>query len=1192
MSRDDGDDVACHVELHYRSQVEAENMRFALSPGHQLGKFYIGQSLHSALKQLKEASNGRGSPLWKQVDVLSPKDRLRPVIVVGLLEDGSKWAITFDGVHHIALTASITLDAPVDGSTGRMLELQKEEDSFPRHHRSPRLLQTWVTSRGRPESLNSRCSANGLVVLEACTVEQASTSGTGFVSKVLCEGVLLTLNHDTIPSSNVVVPPPFAPISLQDLLPMDCHIIGIEVLPQSTSPLLPLLHSIRKANKKEVTLARPLQTIPFVYMVLGGSDGRVVGICVSQECPPAAAPFSTHEHHNPHYHGQRKVLFGDTMQSVLTELGAPESCYYRTLDNAEMFLPLPEGLTRLEQHMSCHRTDVFFNYFRLGVDIVFDAVSMGVKKFVLHASPPEAVEFESYSRCNFRLACSQGRLATGNEAQIVFSPSHMWSQVASHLGTACHLQKVVQHRELEFLGHPCTTHSWYSALGQCMVEVLENDVISCICILPDVVDDCTLPPVPSEDVSLPMQSPTGQEYEEEACPSIPSSLPSTVDDFEDARSSFQTPSSSLGFTSSHKMDCPPPLFPNVNVVLCEAQGNADQPMHSNLEGERELLKSAGAIVVVPCFTDAEESEELDDEEQTSSANEKDGEVVSVDRECSSSEWNVQSEAVHGSSSQRGNAEASLTSNFDVISSLRSDTEVTAEEATPPNSSPTIDSESVEGEQIVAEPKVVLYKPGGSAKKASRLQDIIDSSQSSSGRTSETKGNRAIVAGRVGRPAGEVVKKSSGKRSKFSVSEREEKLLQRLCKPTATSLIRQTKASPMAPQSSEEKQQQDELWKVGSDQLLSTSNRMDVTEEEEEAACDAVEGIPASETDLVSVFHTGEVGDYIGANMEEYNEDAVGVAPLDLLAMPFVQQHAQMNQFRSDTFDRLFPTEQPTEDPKPILTAASTAVQEVGENNPPASLATPDLSLGSFQDALLKQFDMIKDCSTCGSDLSTVNNGGHSDLCTENGGSHGNQSTTNEDSRGDQSTTNEDSRGDQSATSDGPVQSAANGKSQNNLSTVNSSGATTQSEEVACNRVASEGAVSSGGSQQEKTSAEPLLPFSDSLEQTHGSTSSVIDPHSTVTLPGCHTPDDVGDSIRDDDAQTNSRSHEDEVALDALHTGRWMDSPICTVSGALYQDKVEPLMSLVSGSCMLGSCLNWWRLLMLSANVLVTPCYPC
>ena len=1097
-------------------------MRFALRSGLQLGRFYIGQTLHSALKQLRGASNGRGRPLWHQVDVLSPNDPLRPVIVVGLLEDGSKWTITFDGVHHVVLAVSVAVDAPIGSSAGRMLQLQEEEGSFPRHHRTPRLLQTWVTSRDRPESLSSRCSTNGLTVLEACTVEQANVSGTGFVSKVLCDGVLLTLSHDTAPSSTVVVPPPFIPTSLQDLLPMDCYIVGIELVPRTTSPLLPLLCNIRTENKKGVTFARPLQTVPFVRMVLGGSDGRVVGICVSQQCPPVA-PCDTHDCHTPHYCGERQVLFGDTMQSVLTELGAPESCYYRTFDNSEMFLPLPEGVSLSHQRLGCHRSDMFFNYFCLGVDIVFDAVSLGVKKFVLHASPPEAAEFESYSRCHFRLACSQGRLATSSVAQVVFSPAHKWSQVASHLGTACRLQKVVRHRDLEFLGHPCTTHSWYSALGQCMVEVLANDVISCICVLPDVVDECTLPPVPSEDVILCVQQQADQEYEEEACPSIPSSLPSTGDEFEDARSSFQTPSSSLGFTSSHKMDCPPPSLPNVNVVLREAQRGTGQPVYGNLEGDGDHTEREDEIVVVPCFTDMEESEESDAEEEG-------GEVVPVDREHSCSE--IQSDAAHGSSSPREDVETSLTSDFDVVSSLRSETEVTAEEATSPNSSTARHGDSAEGEQLVVEPKIVLYKPGGSAGKASRMQDIIDSSRSPSSKWG-AKGDRTIVAGAVGSPAGEVAKKGFGKRSKFALSEREGKLLQRLCKPTATSLNRQAKAAPTEPQTSDSAQQQYELEKMRPDELMPTSNLVDVIKEEEKT-CDATEkDRTVLETDLTSVFQTGGVGCDIDANVEGDDEDEVGFPPLDLLANPLLQPDTRAKQFRSETFDRLFPMEPPKEDPKPVPKPACSAVREAEEDKPLSFPASPELSLGSFQDALLKQFDMIKECGTSGSDLSAVNSGGHRYLSSANCGSHGNQSTANVSSHGD-------------------------------LCTENGSGATTQSEEVAHEQVASAGAgiVSPSENQQEKTTTAPILPLVDSSDETHSSPSSMVDDKVTVTSLGCDITDDVGDISRHSDAQANSPSHEDEVALDALQKGRWMEGPVCVVPGALYQDREEPLMSLV------------------------------
>ena len=46
-------------------------------------------------------------------------------------------------------------------------------------------------------------------------------------------------------------------------------------------------------------------------------------------------------------------------------------------------------------------SDYFFNYFTLGMDVLFDAVTHCAKKFVLHTNYPGHYNFGMYHRCDF-----------------------------------------------------------------------------------------------------------------------------------------------------------------------------------------------------------------------------------------------------------------------------------------------------------------------------------------------------------------------------------------------------------------------------------------------------------------------------------------------------------------------------------------------------------------------------------------------------------------------------------------------------------------------------------------------------------------------------------------------------------------------------------------------------------------------
>lgn len=93
----------------------------------------------------------------------------------------------------------------------------------------------------------------------------------------------------------------------------------------------------------------------------------------------------------------RDVLFGDSCQDVSTNLGAPSCVFYKSED--KMKIHSPSAHKRVQNR----RSDFFFNYFTLGLDVLFDARTQKAKKFILHTNFPGHYVFNIYNRCEFKL---------------------------------------------------------------------------------------------------------------------------------------------------------------------------------------------------------------------------------------------------------------------------------------------------------------------------------------------------------------------------------------------------------------------------------------------------------------------------------------------------------------------------------------------------------------------------------------------------------------------------------------------------------------------------------------------------------------------------------------------------------------------------------------------------------------------
>jgi len=99
---------------------------------------------------------------------------------------------------------------------------------------------------------------------------------------------------------------------------------------------------------------------------------------------------------------KRSITFGDSVQYVITALGAPNRIYFKTEDKMKIHSPKSQK-EKLERKMSTRNSDYFYNYFTLGVDIMFRFEDNCVSKLILHTNFPDEYLFNTYYRCNFSM---------------------------------------------------------------------------------------------------------------------------------------------------------------------------------------------------------------------------------------------------------------------------------------------------------------------------------------------------------------------------------------------------------------------------------------------------------------------------------------------------------------------------------------------------------------------------------------------------------------------------------------------------------------------------------------------------------------------------------------------------------------------------------------------------------------------
>lgn len=103
---------------------------------------------------------------------------------------------------------------------------------------------------------------------------------------------------------------------------------------------------------------------------------------------------------------EREILLGHSAQDVASALGAPSKVFYKSEDKMRIHSP------NAHRRVTACRSDYFFNYFTLGLDILFDARTHLAKKIVLHTNYPGHYNFNMYMRCEFNLHLNGENITT------------------------------------------------------------------------------------------------------------------------------------------------------------------------------------------------------------------------------------------------------------------------------------------------------------------------------------------------------------------------------------------------------------------------------------------------------------------------------------------------------------------------------------------------------------------------------------------------------------------------------------------------------------------------------------------------------------------------------------------------------------------------------------------------------------
>ena len=869
-----------------------------LRPGAQLDELRVGHSLSEVLQLLKASS-------CKPVKISFPSNTTtrHPILVIAKKENGCQYIARFDAHKQIAL--SVGIESGANGKDSISLAQSEDvtrQDSFIIGHVCPAL----------PVVFQDVCNQLGQRPLDASFEERS----TGYTARVLFDGVVVTVHRSFPPEAlkSSILPPSPIPRSIEDLKNAEVFIKSVQVIPKHQSSLYHL--SVGEGGGRGLVTSS-------VQMIVSPSTCKIVGIKVTQPCSRT-------------FHGSSSIIsqvyFGDSIEKVLRELGSPERVYYRSADNGQLFSFEYPKKVRSSSKESNHRSDTFFNYLSLGLDVMFARDELSVRKIILHSNTPLSADFGTYSRCHFQVACCGGALSCGAVSDIHIGPHSKWSTCVSQLGRGCKPLKIVHHKDLEHLGHTHPYHVWYSVMGQLLVEVVSDHIHTC-CILPDIADSQTfsagLPPEEPLSTSLSQGSHATKEH-------LAANSLLSQEDFDDASSNFATPEGSISATQKVVSHQPIPAIKkleNVNIIA-ENSNISKFDLAAETSSEDDVITCVGGY-----FTESESDDESSSQSEDSTAE--------ASEECFPVE-----DAENQPSSLNAAEQSSLTSDFDVLSLTLNKGQL--DESSGVSTSPSGVSTSPSGvstsSSVVEKVKPSFeYKPASNKPStAGRLGEIQKST------TPHLLSNQ-LEKRTENQPTKVKQNKNVKQKGKFALSEKESKLTDRLTRPTISYLQHHTKEHVPEEQQTEDSSglQSDHFNEKVEDEQLPTVPSGDPLLPTVPSGDPLLPTVPSGDPLLPTVpsgdplLPTVPSGDPLLPTVPSGDPLLPTIFSKDLL-LSIVPEEPDSSLSKVDKLQQ---------------TSSSTSITVQ------SATTTPNISLGSFQNSLLKQLGIPLDQPT--GDLAVV-----------------------------------------------------------------------------------------------------------------------------------------------------------------------------------------------------------------------------
>lgn len=170
-----------------------------------------------------------------------------------------------------------------------------------------------------------------------------------------------------------------------------------------------------------------------------------------------------------------------TMQDVFMALGAPDERVFKR--DSRLSIHNPDGENE--------DTDLFFNYFGLGIDVDFDTSQPGspIRKLIFHGNVPNSSTFQKYNRCRWTLVERNGSVLANSESD--FNDCSLVCTKASKPMVLNRISIDSPSSSIEILGDAVGSkddepNDWGTCelygIPHCIFEVLKNRIIASVVI--------------------------------------------------------------------------------------------------------------------------------------------------------------------------------------------------------------------------------------------------------------------------------------------------------------------------------------------------------------------------------------------------------------------------------------------------------------------------------------------------------------------------------------------------------------------------------------------------------------------------------------------------------------------------------------------------------------------------------------